>query len=43
MPTRIGGWHQSGESEERNHLGDLGALGVEELGSGGQSFSEHGF
>lgn len=43
MPTRTGGWHQSGESEERNHLGDLGARGVEELGFGGQLFSERDF
>lgn len=43
MATIIGGWHQSGESEERNHVGDLGALEAEELGSGGQSSSEHDF
>lgn len=43
MPTRFGGWHPSGESEERDHLGDLGVLGVEELGSGGQLSSERDF
>lgn len=43
MATIIGGWHQSGESEEINHVGDLGALEAEELGSGGQSSSEHDF
>lgn len=32
-----------GKVEDRNHVGDLGALGADELGSRGQLSSEHDF